>query len=228
LYCTKGLGFIEIDNQTYELHGEEAFCIPRGKKHRYYADEKDPWNIFWFHVKGDNVGFYPLTNCEIITLTSRHSNSRLLYLFDVLFTVLNQNYTLGNFIYMSQILQLILSEVYFREKKDETSTGNKHLTTIIRYMYKHITKQLTLADLSREFELSKSYINIIFNNYTSRSPIDFFIDLKMQEACKLLKSTNMFVKEVSAELGYDDPYYFSRIFKKIIGMSPRAYQNKTD
>ncbi|EEG72103.1 transcriptional regulator, AraC family, partial [[Clostridium] hylemonae DSM 15053] len=46
-----------------------------------------------------------------------------------------------------------------------------------------------------------------------------------QEACKLLKATDMYIYEVSSELGYEDQYYFSRIFKKVVGVSPRDYKN---
>ena len=92
-------------------------------------------------------------------------------------------------------------------------------------MYKHLDENLSLRDLSRELELSKSYLNAVFKKYANRAPIDFFINLKMQEACKLLKSTDMYILEIAQSLGYDDPYYFSRIFKKMIGVSPREYRN---
>ena len=147
------------------------------------------------------------------------------HLFGVLFRVLERNYTLGNFIYISQVLSLILSEIYFREKADEASRQNRHITTIVRYMYRHLDRNLKLEDLEEELELSKSYINASFKKYTGRAPIDFFINLKMQEACKLLKSTDLYIVEISQKLGYDDPYYFSRIFKKVIGVSPKEYRN---
>jgi AraC-like DNA-binding protein len=56
--------------------------------------------------------------------------------------------------------------------------------------------------------------------------MDYFIHLKIQNACKLLYLTDMTVREVSFELGYDDPYYFSRLFKKVMGISPMQYRNQ--
>lgn len=225
IYCTDGEGVIEVENRSYRIGPEEVFCIPRNKRHKYYADRKNPWSIFWLHLKGEHTEYFPLEACQSVGMTSKPANNRLMFLFELLFRVLERNYTLGNFIYISQVLSLILSEVYFREKVDETSTQNRHITTIIRYMYKHVAGHLTLDDIAEEFQLSKSYINIIFKTHTKQAPIEFFIGLKMQEACKLLKSTGMFVKEVSAELGYDDPYYFSRIFKKVVGISPKTYKS---
>ena len=92
-------------------------------------------------------------------------------------------------------------------------------------MYRHLDRNLKLEDLEEELELSKSYINASFKKYSGRAPIDFFINLKMQEACKLLKSTDLYIVEISQKLGYDDPYYFSRIFKKVMGVSPKEYRN---
>jgi len=227
IYCTDGEGVIEVNGYKYPVGSEEVFCIPSNSRHRYYASSENPWSIFWIHFKGSNTRYFPLDHCRIVKMNSGPSNNRLLFLFELLFRVLERNYTLGNFIYISQVLSMILSEVYFREKTDETSMQNKHITAIVRYMYKHVKEELTLDDLAREFELSKSYMNVIFKEHTKHAPIEFFIGIKMQEACKLLKSTGMYIKEVSAELGYDDPYYFSRIFKKFVGMSPKNYKYGT-
>jgi AraC-type DNA-binding domain-containing proteins len=225
IYCTSGKGVIEVDDVVYEICGGQAFCIPRHRKHRYYANAQEPWSIFWVHFKGEKAIYFPMEICDIIQINSGHASNRVMFLFDLLFRALERNYTLGNFIYISQVLSLILAEVFFREKEEEISKQNKHITTIIRYMYRHVMENITLTDISQELDLSKSYINAIFKKYAKRAPIDFFINLKMQEACKLLKSTDMYINEVGVRLGYDDQYYFSRIFKKVVGMSPKEYRN---
>lgn len=225
IYCMEGEGTIVVEGEKYHLRDHEAFTIPAGERHEYYASEENPWSIFWVHFKGENVAYYPLSGKQIIELNSQAGESRIITLFDILFRVLRRNYTLGNFIYMSQVLSLILSEFYFREKVDEASKQNKHVTMSIRYMYRNLDKVLTLDALADELGLSKSYLNATFKKYTDKAPIDFFINLKMQEACKLLKATDRYIVEISQELGYEDPYYFSRIFKKVIGVSPKEYRN---
>ncbi len=225
IYCVEGTGYIHVEDRKYEVNEQEAFSIPCCTRHKYYASKEDPWSILWVHFKGENVKYFPLGDCNIIQILSREADNRIMTLFQILFRVLERNYTQGNFIYISQVLSLILSEIYFREKVDGVSKQNKHITTIIRFMYQHINENLRLEDLSRELDLSKSYINAVFKKYANRAPIDFFINLKMQEACKLLKSTELYIREISSLLGYEDPYYFSRIFKKAIGMSPREYRS---
>lgn len=225
IYCTEGKGIIEVEDQIYTLGKSDAFCIPRHVRHKYYADEKDPWSILWVHFKGENTNYFPLEERKIVHINSRHSDNRMMVLFNLLFRVLERNYTIGNFIYISQVLSLILSEIYFREKVDESSVQDRHVTMVIRYMYQHLHENLTLEEISEEVQLSKSYLNAVFKAQTGKSPVEFFIHLKMQEACKLLKSTDYYIYEVSSELGYADQYYFSRIFKKVVGVSPKDYKN---
>ena len=225
IYCTEGKGIIEVEDQIYRLEKSDAFCIPRNVRHKYYADEKDPWSILWVHFKGENTNYFPLEERKIVHINSRHSDNRMMVLFNLLFRVLERNYTIGNFIYISQVLSLILSEIYFREKVDESSVQDRHVTMVIRYMYQHLRENLTLEEISEEVQLSKSYLNAVFKAQTGKSPVEFFIHLKMQEACKLLKSTDYYIYEVSSELGYTDQYYFSRIFKKVVGVSPKDYKN---
>ncbi|TCS78082.1 AraC-like DNA-binding protein [Muricomes intestini] len=224
IYCVDGKGIIEVDGKTYSIKKAEAFCIPRGKRHKYYADNQDPWSILWVHFKGENTKYFPLDECRTVQINSKYSENRMAVFFNLIFRVLERNYTMGNFIYLSQVLSLLLAEVYYREKVDESSVQDKHVTMVIRFMYKNLTKQLTLEEISREVDLSKSYLNSIFKEQTGRSPVDFFLHLKMQEACKLLQSTDMYIYEVSTKMGYTDPYYFSRIFKKVVGVSPKEYK----
>ncbi len=225
IYCTEGSGIINVNKKQYIIHENEAFCIPRFQKHSYYACEDNPWSILWVHIKGEDTIYFPLEESHVVQFISKNSTNRMLFLFELLFSVLERNYNLGNFIYISQVLALILAEAYDREKHNTTLEQNKYVTIIVRYMYKHLQENLTLEQISAEFELSKSYLNAIFQKYTQHAPMDFFINLKMKEACKLFRSTDMYIYEVAQKLGYNDQYYFSRIFKKVVGISPREYKN---
>ncbi|MDY3919004.1 MAG: AraC family transcriptional regulator [Candidatus Limivivens sp.] len=226
IYCVEGSGVIELPGkEKIVLHQNEAFCIPRFCGHRYYACQENPWSILWVHFKGEDAGNYPLELCRVVRFESANATNRMMFLFDLLLRVLGGNYTLGNFIYLSQVLSTILAETYYREKQNTTLEQNRHVTNVVRYMYRHLEENLTLDDLTGEFEFSRSYLNEIFQKYTKHAPMDFFAHLKMKEACKLLRSTNLYVYQVGQRLGYQDPYYFSRAFRKIVGVSPKEYKN---
>lgn len=225
LYCTDGRGYIDIGYERYTISGKQIFCIPGNTDHSCFADKTDPWSVFWIHFKGDASSYFPLDEKKVIGLGSFQSNNRLLYLFLLMISIFEKNHNPGNFIYTSHILLLILAEIFFLEKDIEDSRQSLYITGVVRFMYENLDKDLSLNDFAERMNLSKSYLNNIFIKYVRRSPVGFFIRLKMQQACRYLQLSNMRVYEVSAMLGYTDQYYFSRIFKKVIGVSPREYRN---
>ncbi len=224
LYCADGEGTVKVAGQTYALGPRQALCIPRLVAHEYFASPQNPWSLFWVHFKGSDSRQYPIFLMRLVSFQTEASAQRMLFLFELLLRVLDANYTEGNFIYISHVLQLILSETYYREKLDSASDQNRLATRMIRYMYDNLTANMTLDELTEYFRLSKSYLNSLFLKFTNRTPIDFFINLKMRHACERLRSTADPVYEIAKQLGYDDPYYFSRLFKKHIGVAPKHYR----
>jgi AraC family transcriptional regulator, arabinose operon regulatory protein len=90
-------------------------------------------------------------------------------------------------------------------------------------MIQHVNKCIKIEDLARHVNISESHLSKLFRLKTGSSPIDYFINLKMQEAIRLLSNKSLRIKEVAFKLGYNDPYYFTRIFTKQIGTSPASY-----
>lgn len=225
-YCISGQGVVKIDERTFTLSKNTAVCIPKKAAHSYYASDDDPWTILWVHFDGSDAQLYPLDKPKEIRFGSKYSSNRMLFLFNQLFRVLESSYSTGNFIYISHTLQMILSETYFKDElSSDRSESNNYLNAIIKYFNAHLSQSVTLKDLSEEFGISKSYLNSLFKKNTNTSPIGYFISMKMKEACKLLRSPNYSVKRIAAELGYFDPYYFSHLFKKVVGVSPSEYRS---
>jgi AraC-like DNA-binding protein len=94
----------------------------------------------------------------------------------------------------------------------------------INYMLRHLDEPLQVATLASRVNISPSHFFALFKRQIGCAPIDYFIRLRMQHACSLLDETGMSVKEVAAALGYDDPFYFSRIFKSVHHVAPSEYR----
>ena len=84
---------------------------------------------------------------------------------------------------------------------------------------------LRLEDFAREAGMSVSHFSDRFRTQTGQSPMAYFIHLRMRLACRLLDLSRKPVKTVALEVGYRDPYYFSRLFKKSMGHSPEKYRD---
>lgn len=225
MYCTEGEGAVRVNEKQYMLRKNEAFCIPQFQRYCCHSDTGSSWSLFQIHFKGEDTQYFPLEDCKIVSFRSACASRQMMYLFEQLLRVLNETYTLGSFIYMSQILSVILTETYYRQKGSEAVEQNRHVKGIVRYMNQHIGENLSMECICEEAGLSKSYVNAIFFKCTQLAPIEFFTHMKMQEACRLLRTSDLYVYEIAQQLGYKDQYYFSRVFKKVVGMSPREYKN---
>jgi len=97
----------------------------------------------------------------------------------------------------------------------------------IAYMRRHLNEPLQVAELAQTAHTSPSHFFVLFKRWAGSSPIDYFIRLRMEQACQMLAATTLSVKEVAAQLGYHDPFYFSRVFKSVNGIAPSDYRQTT-
>lgn len=83
-----------------------------------------------------------------------------------------------------------------------------------------------VEDIAHELHLSTSYFSTQFQKSTGFTPIAYLNNLRIQEACQYLDFTDMKINQLCHKIGYDDAYYFSRIFTKIMGISPKEYKKR--
>lgn len=94
----------------------------------------------------------------------------------------------------------------------------------VAYMSQHLNRPLQVATLAAQVSISPSHFFALFKRRIGLAPMDYFTRLRMERAGQLLETTSLSVKEVAAELGYDDPFYFSRVFKSVHQLAPSDYR----
>ncbi|KXG78679.1 HTH-type transcriptional regulator YesS [Fervidicola ferrireducens] len=112
---------------------------------------------------------------------------------------------------------------------EEVYEGRKRMNLVvferaIRYIQENFRKPLTLEEVADHVHVSPYYFSHGFKNFTGMSFIQYVTKLRVEEAKKLLLSTNLSVKEVGKMVGYSDANYFSRVFKNEIGMPPSRFK----
>jgi AraC-like DNA-binding protein len=80
-----------------------------------------------------------------------------------------------------------------------------------------------IEELAIKFQTSSAQICRLFQTFAQTTPFKYLIRLKMQEAAALLLDEHLLVKEVAVRLGYSDPFHFSRVFKRVYGISPETF-----
>lgn len=99
------------------------------------------------------------------------------------------------------------------------------ISSSIELMRSHLNQPLEVSTLAAAARISPSHFFAIFKRLTGLAPIKFFIGLKMRRACDLLDETSLNICEVAAQLGYDDQFYFSRLFKCTTRIPPTMYRD---
>ncbi|RUS48601.1 AraC family transcriptional regulator [Cohnella sp. AR92] len=230
IYCASGQGWVQTEGNAAEKVAAGSFAfIPMGTPHAYGADEADPWTIYWFHLKGDGARhFVELLKSYPSPISLPAPDERkLLELFHECYELLvSRAYSAVHQAQVSQCVRYLLCLVASAASRREDVRSQGHVDRAIRYMNDRLEEFLTLDELSRQVRLSKAHLIAIFKRETGCAPIDYYLRLKMQRAGQYLDLTDNTIKEVGAAVGFKDPYYFSRLFKRIIGQAPSEYRNR--
>ncbi len=228
IYCFGGRGSLQIGDATFPIEQGHVAIVPPGMPHIYRSEGADPWSIFWIHFDG-------LQTTLALKSLGINARSPRLYVpdlpmmrqaFEEVYACLNYHYSDAGLLAMTSELMRLLSKIklhHSHPRRDRQAVEDRILATL-DFMEQHIDMSVSLEDLAARAGLSIPYYCKLFKNRTSHSPMAYFIQLKIRKACRLFDQTDLSVREIAEKLGYDDPYYFSRLFKKVQGCSPSAYR----
>lgn len=93
------------------------------------------------------------------------------------------------------------------------------------YIDERYTGDISLESVAELISLSPPYFSRLFRSQVGKTFIDYLTDLRIGRACQLLREGRLSIKEISSAIGYADPNYFGRIFKRIIGQTPSEYRS---
>ncbi len=119
------------------------------------------------------------------------------------------------------IIGLVLSA---NSNKEECNELEQKIQTVIGIMNRHLDDEIDLIQIASDLNMSYSYLRKEFKKHTGFSPNRYFIELKMKSAKNMLLSTNKSIKEISLDLSYSSPEYFTNQFKKYVGKTPVEFR----
>lgn len=225
-----GQGRLRIDDRLWEIHPNTVTLIPRGKPHAYGADDSVPWNIYWLHIRGAQADAFlnwkqtlaaePILNLSDVT--------RLIEYFETVIRYSIAEFDESTLAKRTSLTYQILTEI-IAVRSENNLKGKKveeRIIRSIRYMQASLDTELTLEDLSQVASLSVPHYCALFKNHTGTTPLRFFTRLRLQKACDFLENTNLSVGDISEKIGFEDPFYFGRVFKKFMRVTPSGYRKK--
>lgn len=232
IYCTEGKGWYTIGGKRYAVEKNQYIIIPSDEPYAFGADERDPWTIYWLHFRGILSSEFRMPSpapAEILPGDSSRLQDRL-QLFEDIYHCFSKGYIREYMIYASLYLYPFLGSFLwvdqFRYARLRKYKEYPLSAKAIHYMQEHLEQNLTLAELAGYFKLSPSHFSMVFQRETGVSPINYFIRLKIQKACEYIELTNLKLNEIAVKLGFEEPAYFSRVFTKVMGVSPSVYRKR--
>ena len=219
-YIVSGSGFYQINGHSFRPSAGDAYIVPRGHRRHYWTAPADPWTKIWFNVSGELVenlmamyhleGVYFLPQCF---LEQAFRNSWEL----VTGHLADARY--GGWLAICTLLYHIGNHL-----RSAAEPFNPEAAALKKYLEQNFNRNFDLALLCRLIHRSPSQVFRIFKRAWGVSPLEYHTEHRLKMARSLLHNTPQSVKEIAAALGFPDQYYFSRIFKRHTGVSPRNYR----
>ena len=231
ILCTSGHGWYEVCGHRHTLRSGQLLLLPRGVPHAYGTGARSPWTILWAHFLGEDAGYFfnLLEAGSRVVPVGRPLMVRCERLFADAFEFMSGGFTQAGFICAAQALRHILGLIFFQNRAFHPATkapAAESVERVTRFMREHVDATLTVQAMAHQAGLSITHFSRLFSQQTGFAPVEYFIHLKMQRACRFLTLTQLSIKEVAARLGYGDPYYFSRVFRKVMGLPPAEYRKE--
>lgn len=224
-----GHGTLIANGKKISLSKGDVFLLFTNEQYEYYPDPADPWLYIW-------LDFYATDTKAIFDQCGLSVEDPVVHLTDFSKTVdlLNDIYEAYDASEMQQLTcsayfmlllkRLIKTNTRLNYLSESVSIKEKRIREILTYINNNYRMELSVQKIATENHLSVSRMMVLFSEMVGMSPISYLNRFRVSAACELLHSSNATVAEIANAVGVKDQLYFSRMFKKWKGVSPRDYR----
>jgi AraC-like DNA-binding protein len=229
IYIVDGSGTFESSSCTKkQIKAGDVFLLFPGEWHTYIPNKETGWKEYWIGFKGDNMddrvqsGFFkkeqPVYNIGYNeSITTLYSNA---------ITIANEQKKHFQQL-LAGIVNLIVGMTFsLHENRKSTNDNEQQIIDKARiFMQEKMETDLQMPEVAQHLNMSYSSFRHLFKKYTGLSPTQYFINLKIHLAKRMLQNSNTSIKEISYILNFETQEYFAKLFKKKTGMSPTEFRN---
>lgn len=219
----EGDGILKYNNQEIHLTKDSCAFIDC---HKSYSHTSDNWKIAWVHFNSKNLEniYNKFIERENKNYVYTDIKKYLTIIEDIMMISSSNDYTKDMNIYSksTELLNLLMSETIYQDTHNRKYKYN--INDIKKYIDDNYTLQLTLDELSNKFYINKFYLTRTFKDNFGTTINNYILEKRITKSKELLRFSNKKIEEISSVCGFKDPNYFSRIFKKIEGITPKEYK----
>ncbi|MBQ7778886.1 MAG: AraC family transcriptional regulator [Clostridia bacterium] len=225
-YVREGKGYFECGGKKYTLTRGQSFLVIPGQLVNYYPDENEPWKYAW-------VDFSGIEAKKLLLYCSLSADApvaeREIPELDALFKTASEqfgNVTPADVCRNVGFARLILS-TYIKHYPAVSgkTVGELLITRAAEYIENNYRRpELNIDMIAEQLSVNRVTLHRKFTEELNISPGNYIIRLRIKKACGLLTESNYSVKAIAYSTGFSDQLYFSKVFKKLMGMTPTQYR----
>lgn len=236
-FIMSGIGRYHIEGQIYDVKEGDLLIFNPGVRHQALLaeDSEMPTTEFFvgfsdIQLKGMEFNYIPLGLPGNILHTTGELRQKLFKICSSMDAEKEMGSHGRYFVMKAYLMQMLVYVIRSRQPKPIETTGgcsfesvNKKYVVeqIVNYFEDHYSEKISLDRIAENMYLSTFYISKIFKSETGDAPIRHLITIRLEKAREILEQNpGMSIKEVAAQVGYEDAYHFSKQFKKHYGISP--------
>lgn len=227
--CRAGRGWVSAPGFREEVLPGQLVWIPAEAAHAYGANEEQPWSIHWVHFRGEEVeswrkqlGWAAEAPVGLARLPAELVPQLGL---EHIFPHLERGYSELQLLSAATALRSSLCAAQHLLQLGGPDRSAIERTAAVREaICRDPARELSLPELASSAGLSVPHFSMLFKRQTGYPPVDFIIRQRIRIACILLDTTHKGIAQIAAATGFNDPYYFSRCFKRVMGVAPLTYR----
>ncbi|QYJ78345.1 AraC family transcriptional regulator [Shewanella acanthi] len=228
IFCVGGTGYVSIGGKHEVVEEDQLILLPAHVSHEYGSRPNASWRLYWVHFNGteaDDLYQHFSNNGQNITLYLPQTPP-IVKAFETTIRWVQRaqtdNALIGLTCSFVNLLGLISDAK--RSKTKQLRQAEERIRASLITMEQTLKTPMTLEQLAQDAKMSVPYYCALFKKLTGSPPIQVYTKLRIKAACQLMTDTKMTIKQMALEVGFEDAYYFSRAFKKVMGMSPKRYK----
>lgn len=229
IYIASGTGYFYFDKDTpTRIECGNMILYHPNEFQKYIYLDKDCPVIYWIHFAGSDIDkiFHQHGIDPSVHTIAAGTHPYYVQIFERIISELQLQQAYFEESASLLFRQLIVTAARFSRKHafDETNIFLEEVIQATSYFHEHYRQEINIESYIENRCLGVSSFFRKFKRYTGMTPLQYLINIRLSNAKKLLETTNYTVSEIATLTGYDNALYFSRLFHKHIGMSPKEYK----